>query len=100
MQVQPPAAELPLPRVAIGALEVRTAALLCGLDVPAPAALVGDERPVAERGGDGGDEGGVAEDGAQAVVRGERLLLEGGEEGVQCRLRGENEVRKGGLAHF
>ena len=48
--------------------EVGTSCFECRGDVPAPATLVGDEgEAVVVSGGDGGDEGGVAGDGVQAV---------------------------------
>ena len=43
LQVQPPKAKIPLSGMAVGALEIGTAALGSGWDIPAPTALVRNE---------------------------------------------------------
>lgn len=75
VQVQAPRAEVPLARVAVGALEVRRPGLGLRVDVPAAAPLVRDER-AAERVGHLIDEVRVLSDRAQTVGYGQVRPLE------------------------
>lgn len=89
--------------MAVRAFKVRAACFGGGRDVPAAAALVGEERE-GVGGGYGGDECGVVDDGGEAVVQGEGGAAEGGEgagEGGVGERVGEDEVGLGeGGRHF
>lgn len=69
----------------VRALEVGAAALGRGIDVPRPAALVGDDGQLQGR-GDVGDKGGIGGDGVEAVADGAvgRCYLSGYALGVGC----------------
>lgn len=96
LQIQPTKAKIPLPRVPIRTLEIRTASLDIGRDVPTAAALVGDQgqvvvvRYLL-------NEGGIGLDGMQTVGDREGRATKGGEgsgEGGFC--GGEVEGGEGG----
>ena len=69
MQIQSPAAESPLTRMSIGALEIGASGFEGRRDVPAAAAFVGDERE-GEEGMEVTNEGGIMGDGGKAVGAG------------------------------
>ncbi|KAJ2999206.1 hypothetical protein NUW58_g69 [Xylaria curta] len=64
VEIESPRAEIPLSRMAVGALEVRGPALVPRVDVPAPTSLIRDQR-AAEDVGDLVDEVCILPDGAQ-----------------------------------
>ena len=78
MQIQSPAAESPLTGMTIRALEIGAGGLEGRRDVPAAAALIGDERE-GEEGMEITDEGGVMGDGGEALGAGGCGAVQGGE---------------------
>ena len=93
MQIQPPQAHAPLPRMAVGGFEVDAAGFEGGGNVPAAAALVGDDGEGGVLGeGGAGDEVGVVGDGVQARGEGLVAAVERGGQGVDVG-GGEDEVR-------
>lgn len=74
-QIQPPQTKTPFPEMPIRRLEIRASRFALRLDVPAPAALVGDQRQ-AQTFRDAGDEIPVRGDGAQPVADAEVAALQ------------------------